>query len=232
MEPVVGGRVANWRSYAIAFVITAAIFATAFYASTYFNNRRALEISVAQDNISIDILSLETQFELLAEHSCRDLSENSVLSREIQPLGERLAYLETQTNFDTEQLLRLKRYYTLLQIKDILLMQRVAEKCGLQPVVILYFYSNEGDCRECQEQGYVLTALSENYPQLRVYSFDYHLDLSALQTLVSIRHIENTLPALVVNDRVHYGFKSLSDVEKILPQLATLKKKATSTSDR
>lgn len=226
---IIGTRAAQWKNYFIAFVITAAIFATALYASNYFNNRRIQEIRTTQDNISIDILSLETQFELLAEHSCKDISENSVLSKEIRPLADRLSYLETQNSVDEEELLRLKSYYSLLQIKDLLLMKKVATKCKLKSVFILYFYSNEGDCKDCENQGYVLTALSEKYPQLRIYSFDYHLDLSALQTMVSINDVENNLPALSINDNIYYGFNGMDDIEKILPQLATLNKSATST---
>ncbi|MEK7107389.1 MAG: hypothetical protein AAB899_04360 [Patescibacteria group bacterium] len=229
-SPIIGDRSAQWKNYFIALVITAAIFATAFYASNYFNNRRIAEIRVTQDNISIDILSLETQFELLAEHSCKDISENSVLSKEIRPLADRLSYLETQSNVDGSELLRLKRYYSLLQIKDLLLMKKVAQKCKLKSVFILYFYSNKGDCKGCENQGYVLTALSEKYPQLRIYSFDYNLDLSALQTLLSISEVENKLPALSINDKIYYGFKGIEDIEKILPQLATLDKTATSTA--
>lgn len=228
-NPIVSTHAARWKNYAIAFVITSAIFVTAFYASTYFGNKRAAEIQTAQDNIAVDILSLETQFELLAEHSCKDISENSVLSKEIRPLGDRLSYLEMQTNVNQDELVRLKRYYSLLQIKDLLLMQKVAQKCALKPVFILYFYSNAGDCKKCEEQGYVLTALSQKYLQLRVYSFDYNLDLAALQTLVQIHDIDNTLPALVINNKVYYGFKGMADIEKILPQLSTLQK-ATSTS--
>ena len=226
---IIGARTAQWKNYAIAFVITAAIFATALYASNYFNDRRIAEIRTTQDNISIDILSLETQFELLAEHSCKDISENSVLSKEIRPRADRLSYLEAQSSVDEGELLRLKRYYSLLQIKDLLLMKKVAQKCKLKSVFILYFYSNKGDCEDCENQGYVLTALSEKYPQLRIYSFDYNLDLSALQTLLSISDVENTLPALSINDKMYYGFKDVEDIEKILPQLATLDKTATST---
>lgn len=227
-EAIVRERTARWSTYAVAFLITAFIFATAFFASTYFNDKRAAEIRTAQDSISIDILSLETQFDLLAEHSCRDITENSVLSTEIRPVGERLAFLENQSNVNQEELLRLKRYYTLLQIKDLLLMQEVAEKCRLEPVFILYFYSNAGDCEECEEQGYVLTALSQQYPQLRIYSFDYNLDLSALQTLIDINNIRRALPALVINDRVQYGLKTVADIRTILPELSTLES-ATST---
>lgn len=227
-NPIAGTRKAKRNSYIIAFVITAAIFATALYASNYFNNQRIADIRTTQDNISIDILSLETQFDLLAEHSCRDISENSVLSKEIRPLADRLSYLETQSNVDVSELLRLKRYYSLLQIKDLLLMRKVASKCGLKPVFILYFYSNNGDCKDCENQGYALTALSEKYPQLRIYSFDYNLDVSALQTLLAISDVANNLPALSINDKIYYGFRDVQDIEKILPQLATLDK-ATST---
>ena len=231
-EIIVSERAARWRTYAIAFLITAFIFATAFWASVYFNDRRIAEVRSAQDNISIDILSLETQFDLLAAHSCKDISENSVLSREIHPLGEQLSYLETQASVNQEALRSLKRYYSLLQIKDLLLMQEVSEKCDLNPIFILYFYSNEGDCESCEEQGYILTALSRDYPQLRVYSFDYHLDVSALQTLIQIRNVEGSLPALVIKDKPYYGLKTIGDIEKIIPELATLKKATASTTSQ
>ena len=45
-EPIVNTRSARWSTYAIAFIITALIFATAFYASTYFSNRSVAETYV------------------------------------------------------------------------------------------------------------------------------------------------------------------------------------------
>ncbi len=67
MDGVVGGtRSVRWQTYVLALVITGAIFGTALYVSNYLNDRRLAEIRATQDNISIDILSLETQFELLA----------------------------------------------------------------------------------------------------------------------------------------------------------------------
>jgi hypothetical protein len=228
-NPVVSERSARWSTYLVAFVITALIFTTALYASSYFNDKRIADVQATQDNISIDILSLETQFDLLAEHSCKDISENSVLSSELRPLASRLSYLENQPNVDQEELVRLKRYYTLLQIKDYLLMQQVTEKCAIKAVFILYFYSNEGDCDECEEQGYVLTGLAARYPQLRIYSFDYNIGLSALQTLIDINDVREELPALVIRGDAYYGLHTIDDIEEILPELATLER-ATSTN--
>ncbi len=215
-------RTAARRRYLVAFVITALLFLTAFAASTLFNERRVSDIRAAQDDISTDILSIETQFDLLQEHSCSDVGENTILPSALSSLGSQLSYMEAHGTGTTEEVLRLKRLYSLLEIKDYLLMKQLSQKCNLKPVFILYFYSNKGDCTECESQGYVLTALAQKYPKLRIYSFDYNLDVSALQSLISIDDIAYKLPALHINGQNFYGLKKISDVEKILPELAKL----------
>ncbi len=228
-DPIIAARGAQWSTYLIAFLITSFIFATALLASSYFNSRRVADVRATQDDISTDILSLETQFDLLQEYSCTDVAENTILPSALQTLANRLSYLEGQRSSNADEVLRLKRLYSLLEIKDYLLMKRIAAKCDLKPVFILYFYSNSGDCADCEKQGYALTALSETYPQLRTYSFDYDLGVSALQTLVAITNVEDRLPALYINGKTYYGYQSVDDIQKILPELKTLEKSATST---
>ena len=208
----------------IAFLITALIFATAFYSSTYFNDQRVQDIRATEDDVSTQILSIETQFDLLSEHSCSDISENTTLPSEMTSLGNQLSYMESQGSSSNDaEITRLKGLYSLLEIKDYLLMQELAQKCNLKPVFILYFYSNNGSCTSaCEQQGDVLTSLSETYPDLRVYSFDYNLNVGALQTLVSINNVQNNLPALVINGKVYYGYQSIQAVKQILPQLKNL----------
>jgi len=213
----------DWRKYAYTFLITAAIFVTAILASNYFTQKRLNEIKNIESRIAVDILSSETQFSLLAELSCRDIG-NSFLSKELAELGDKLSYTEEQRGADNPEVMNLKEYYSLLQIKDFLLSQRIKEKCGTKTLSIIYFYSNEkpnGEktCEDCEKEGFVLTRLREEYPDLRVYSFDYDLDLSALQTLISIYNIEANLPALLINEKVYYGFKSIEDIKEIIPDL-------------
>lgn len=228
-DPVVNVRSARWGSYIVAFLITALMFAVALYASNYFSEARISDIRATQDDISTDILSVETQFDLLAEHSCTDIGENTILPSELSSLGNQLSYMEAQGQ-NAAEITRLKGLYSLLEIKDYLLMQQLAQKCNLKPVFILYFYSNTGTCTDCENQGYVLTSLSQTYPELRVYSFDYNLGVGALQTLIDIDGVHNKLPALVINGKVYYGFKTADDIAKILPQLKTLQKASTSTA--
>ena len=117
----------------------------------------------------------------------------------------------------------------MLEIKDYLLMQQIYNKCGATPTSILYFYSNKGNCTDCTDQGYVLTALRQEYPELRIYAFDYNLDLDAVKTLITLYHIPSVLPALVMNGKVYDGFQSIAQIQAALPSL-TLQASSTASS--
>lgn len=223
-------RKIDWKKYIYTFFITAVIFGTAIFLSNYFSQKKLAEIRSIQDTIAIDILSSETQFSLLEELSCKDVS-TEVLSKELGNLEEKLAYTEKDRGTDDSEVKTLKRYYSLLQIKDYLLMTKISQKCDKTPISIVYFYSNKGDCEDCEKAGYVLTKMRQDYPELRVYAFDYNLDISALQTLISINKVKNELPAILIGDKIYYGFKSVEDIEGYIPELQKLKelKQATST---
>ena len=96
-------------------------------------------------------------------------------------------------------------------------------------MTVLYFYSNAGNCADCDKAGYALSYLHNTYPALRVYSFDYNLGLGALQTLIKIANVPNTLPAFVINGELSHGFTSLADFEKLFPKGALATSTATGT---
>ena len=119
MEPAINSRGVKWTTYLIAFLITGLIFATAFYASTYFNDQRVEDIRATEDDVSTQILSIETQFDLLSEHSCNDISENTILPSEMA-LGNQLSYMEAQGAGSNEaEITRLKGLYSLLRSRII-----------------------------------------------------------------------------------------------------------------
>lgn len=213
----------TWQKYILAFVITAAIFGTAFYIASRIDSQRIAEIRTTEANISIDILSSETQFELLGNVDCKVLAQNPVLSDELNKLSSQLQVAEQNLGAANPEVIQLKQQYTLLEIKDYVLLQKITQKCGGKPVYILYFYSNSGDCPECSQMGDVLTYLRNQYPGLRVYAFDYHLDLSALSTLKTLNKVNGKLPAMIINNRPPvYGFKNLDQMMTLIPELKTL----------
>lgn len=212
----------KWKNYIIALFITLAIFCTAILFSRYITNQKIINLKDTQDSIAIDIMSSETQFSLLSELSCREVGVGT-LTKELNSIAEKVEYSEKNFN-NKDDVLRLKKYYTLLQIKDFLLVRKISDRCNKKITSIIYIYTTADNCSECTRQGYVLTTLRQKYPDLRVYSFDYNVDVSALKALLSLYKIEDTkLPAIVINDeKVYTGFQELSDIEKQIPDTVKL----------
>ena len=212
----------DWSKYIIVFFITVALFAIAAGLSNFFSNKKIENMKTIQDKIAIDILSSETQFSLLSELSCEQDIENDNLSFELNELASKINDSENNLKGNSD-IAELKRYYSVLQIKDYLLTKKINQKCKGALIPILYFYTTANNCTECIKQGFVLTELREKYPGLRVYSFDYSLNLSALKALIKINKINDTkLPAIVINEHTYTGFKTIEEIEKIEPAIIKL----------
>lgn len=206
------------RNALIALGITIVLAGTLAYAVNYLNQARVAELSVIEDQLSIDSLSLETQFSLLEAAPCDSSASSVTLTSELADFGSRLSYAENQLGSDNPQVIRLRERYSLLEIRDYLITKRLSESCRTKPVTVLYFYSNAGDCADCDRAGYALSYLRNTYPALRVYSFDYNLDLGALKTFIAVAKVKDTLPAFIINGKHYYGFTSLDDLEKQFPK--------------
>ncbi|MDO8604543.1 MAG: hypothetical protein Q7K40_04095 [bacterium] len=211
------------KKYLLACAITIIVFFGALLVSNKLSAQRVAEIKAIENNISMDILASETQFALLKDSSCKAIDHSTAFSDELNTLSQKLSYMEDNLGIDNPEVISLKKYYSILQVKDYLLVKQVKEKCGAKPITIIYFYSNKDDCVECAREGFVLTKLRTEFPELRVYSFDYNLDISVVKTMKSIYGVRNTLPALNIWEENYYGFKSAEDIEKIIPQLKRIR---------
>lgn len=212
----------DWKKYLIVFIITLGLFGIASFLSSYFTGKKINQLKNIENNISIDLISSEVQFSLLQDLSCKDIS-NTVLSSELNTIAEKITYSEDNIGTKNTDVINLKKSYSLLQIKDYLLMRKITERCGEKSVFVLYFYGDD-TCADCAKQSFALTKMRETYPKLRVYSFDYNLDLSAIKTMISIYKIPNNLPAVVVNGKIYTGLQSIEEIESKIPEIEVWKK--------
>lgn len=205
------------RNALIALLITVLIVGTVALSVNYLGKMRIAELHAIESQIAIDTLSLETQFSLLTSAPCENAT-STALTEALSDLGERLSYTENQLGSDNTQVVQLKKQYTLLEIRDYLATKELAKACGLKPLTVLYFYGTAEECASCDRAGYALSYLRDTYPTLRVYSFDYNLDLGALKTLIAIDNIGDNLPAFVINGKTSYGFTMLEDLITRFPK--------------
>lgn len=208
----------DWKKYLIVFLITLGIFLVAIYLSSSFSNKRFAEMRTFQDKLATDILSSETRFALLERTSCEHfVDDDALLSEELSLFGERLSRMEKQLGENDPEVEQLNRYYSLLQVKDYLLVTQLAEKCDTDPVIMLYF--TKEDCTACDRQQYVIDDVHRDYPKLSLYSFDYDTELSAVRTLISTLGVkEEDLPVIILDDEVYNSGLSEDELREKLAE--------------
>ena len=187
------------------------------------------QLTDTQRDLTIDILSLETQFSILNQAPCQNLNE-SILTKELYDISKKLSLIENTLGENNPDFLRSKKYYSILELKHWLLLKRAAKDCDFDSVFILYFYSDKNSYPDCEKQGYILTYFREKYPFLKIYSFDYDLDLSALQSLKDVYSLKKDLPILIINDEVYFGFKDKKELEEILSEYIEIKEETATTT--
>jgi len=138
-------------------------------------------ISIAGQNLSCDSLSV-----LVSETTDR-----------VRVLGKKL---EDKSSSNEDDL----REYVFLSTKAWLFNNYIKERCSRDTVVILYFYSVP--CAECIEQGHILDAVRETYPQDKVIVFVINSDIDEpiVNTLKKVNSISKT-PSIVIGGKTYDG---------------------------
>lgn len=210
------------KKYIITFLITSAIFLSAFFISDLVNNSRLEQLSTVQETISLNILATETRFALLKESSCENIFEGSSLeigiTNDLNQLVTRIKFLENELGSDNTDVIILKRKYTLLQMKDFLLVRELEKKCNYKIPTVLYFYTT--DCADCRKQSIVLDQIRADNSYVRVYWMDSSVEEGTLDTLERLSGVTE-YPTLVLGENTYVGFQTYEDFSAELQKWAT-----------
>ncbi len=205
------------KKYIITFFITSAIFLSAFFISDRVNVSRLDQLNNVQEKISLNILATETRFALLKEASCENVFEGSALeigiTKDLNQLVTRIKFLENELGSSNEDVKILKQRYTLLQIKDYLLVQELSKKCDYTIATVIYFHTS--DCFDCRKQSIVLDRIRQEYNNVRVYWMDASINEPAMETLERLYAIE-IYPTLILGSDIYSGFISYEDFSQQL----------------
>lgn len=204
----------SWIKYLAAFSITTLVFIVGIFLGNTLSNDKLQTIDALQQDIAVRTIGSELQYMLLAEHPCENIHANE-LSQELFEIGSKLAYMEEGLGTHNTDVLNLKRYYSLLEIRHWLFLKKAQRECSAAYNLVLYFYSNEGDCETCKQQGHVLNTIHRKYPAVNIYSFDINLNDPVL---VSIKRMYNVTlpPTLIINNKTMSGFVNKEQAEQEL----------------
>ncbi len=209
--------------YVAAFAMTTLIFVIGMLVGNYVSERKLSTIDELQQDLARRTISSELQYLLLAEHPCQSINSTE-LTKELFGIGTKLDFMEAKLGKKNQDVIKLKQYYSLLEIRHWLLLKKARDECDFDYDLILYFYSNKGDCDECEQQGFVLSALHKEYPNLNIYSFDIDIDDPALNGIREIHHVRDA-PTVVINNQTFAGFMDKDSIEGILQEAKTQEEK-------
>jgi len=154
----------------------------------------------------------ETNESCLVLHTALDDSVRQ-LSRS---LDEYQAYRK-DTTINVGDYLVIGRRYLIDNLRYWFLAQESKDKCAIDLVNILYFYSAK-DCSDCPDQGTILTYFKKLYGEkVLVFPIDVDLELSeSLITILKVRYDITTYPSLVVSDEKYEGMLSKDELGEII----------------
>ena len=202
------------KKFITIFVITTLIFVAGILLGQELTDSKLNELDSLQQNLRTQTLSLEVQYDLLSQNPC-EVADGNLLGSELYDIGERLTHMESSLGKNNQDVLDLKEYYSLLEIKHWLFLNKVNDECKENIPIILYFYSNLGDCEDCEEQGYVLTYVNSRYSGVNVFSFDINLDNTVINGMKDVYNLSGKdLPVVIINENVYNGLVDLETIKK------------------
>lgn len=206
-------KIENKMRYVWALLIGTVIFILGFaitYSVAYFEFQRVTSL---QGPTSYEIFQDKLQFSLFGKNICLE-NEYKEVSKDLAFQGGIIGALEEKLGKDNKDILFRKKFYTLILLEHLELVNTLNKECDKTINTILFFYSNEKEDVEASEDvGGILGILHErNKNNLFIYSFDMNLD-SELITLLKEKYSVSAPMKIILND--NQTFISLSNINEI-----------------
>ena len=197
------------RRYAMAFILTAAIFFLGFFFGFLMDLQRTDYFQVTNEQNKLNIQSLQLQNDLvqvgMTEDQCqgfRFLFDKAI--EELEKNRERIEVYSQQANVAKDDFESLKRQYTISQLNFFVLSKKMEESCpGTADYVrVLYFYSNDKKCPQCESQANVLDYFKRQLKQnILIFALDEEFEAEPTITLLKQTYNITTFPSIVVEDK-------------------------------
>ena len=201
--------------YLMAFILTLSIFFLGIYFGSSMSNFKINQIDIFERDLARNYLLYDIQNDLIGSDPCSFINSTFV-SQDLFNVGRRLESLEQERGKKDEDVISLKKYYTLLQVREYIFYKRVNKECSSDFTLNIFFYSNDPEkCGKCQDQGVILNYVREKTEDLRTYSIDADLDMSVVNYLMQYYKV-NTLPTVVINENVYNESLSYEQIKNII----------------
>lgn len=169
-----------------------------------------------QDILKNDIVDLETISLMQVSYPCNSLVLYKS-SEKLDAIGEMINVLETKKGKDDPDVLELKKVYSILEFRHYMLVKTRNEKCNSNFSTILYFYSNEKNCKDNTDKvSFILSYLKKKYSDFNVYSFDLNLDSDIISILKKEYNLKGCSQIVLNDKKINQTIDNSSVIESLI----------------
>jgi hypothetical protein len=214
-------RKVSTEKYVVAGIITFLIFSLGITLGLILDDHRYNIIEEINQEQEVEYRSLQLQYLFLNSFSnydnCPVLA--ATLKKAITDLDDSLSKVvveEEQEKITEVRQQVIRRRYVIDNLRYWLLAKESAQKCELNIVPILYFYSEK--CSSCPTQGTILTYYKKIFGE-KVLVFPISLDLRSQETMVDIVLTQfgiEKYPTLVIDNKKYEGVVRRDQLKEII----------------
>lgn len=209
--------------YLLAGVLTFLIFSLGLTMGVIIDNARLKSLEYEAKEQEIDFASLQFQYLYLTSidnegESCPVLQ--TALDKSVAELGRTLdQFIEykKESKLNKKGYTIIGRKYLLDNLQYWFFARKSKQKCDIDLVNILYFYSDE-KCQICSDQGVLLTLFKKIYGE-RLLVFPINVDLEEDEPLITImksRYNVKSYPTLVIEDHKYTGMREKQELAELI----------------
>ncbi|PIN92197.1 hypothetical protein COX99_03170 [Candidatus Pacearchaeota archaeon CG_4_10_14_0_2_um_filter_31_10] len=202
-----GGR----NIFIIALIITIVLFSLGFLLGNYIAGSMIKKFQTEEEKLFFSLIALDVKQEMV-ENVCE--IKDYDLWKEKEELGTMLTDLEQKLGKDNEEVLAKKELYEIVEIKTLLLLNKMKSECNKDFNMILFFYTNEKNVngQQSESEGHVLDTIVHEYNEekddKRVYIFTFSMETKNSASLaLKTKYNITEFPSLVVNENLLIGFQ-------------------------
>ncbi len=204
--------------YVAAGVITAIIFLLGIMLGFVIEGKRVTTVNDLFQEQRVEFSSSQLQYSyvttLQSQESCPAIY--SIFFNNLKNLdttAQRLEDYVKDSKINDESFNVLKREYTIEQLRYWLLSKQARDVCQDDLVRVLYFFSVDEECAQCNDQAFVLDYLKKLFGQkLLIFSIDATFEQEPMVKILKQQYNITQYPTLILEEQMIDSFSSREDL--------------------
>ena len=205
--------------YAIAAILMVNLFFITLSVIDYMDMQRLLRFTNDLASFSAETADLESAVALLraeppSEEYCAiiDLAYQQKITKTNDLMERMLAY--ERANMFTE-FFALKRQFLLSNVQLWQVSQMEKQYCNATHSDVLYIYSSDPSCNECQVQGKILDSVRASCPNVRTFVMDIKESMATLD-MIRMKYNITSAPTLVVDGKTYGKVLPADEIKRLV----------------